>query len=889
MGRISSSGRLSTPSRLMKTGKLRGVESGKIGQYRSREDILKSQAEAREKAIRLKQLEQQKKELEAQRTEEAKYDKIYRIINKGSKFDRKPFAGYGMSSEQIKEVNLFREGIGEGNLKQRRTRYLQQKFPNLNQERISQMVSTGTSMERGASRKALVRRGETASTITKDMATGQVKKETIFTGERGGYTQTTKSYSLMKPVNLPKQQAKVEGGVKGDFYGKVFAKKDDQGMSIKPTEKVSTGGIYFRGGEAGLKEGEIGFLPSEDIVPQTASQKMFSILPKKTFGDYEKTGTALWLEDKGSKAQEWLGQKKENVTSKFIGSDYERQDFGSGLGYGFYKFRKGVIQTPFNLASMGVGLGTSPKKESKKLVGGIIDLPGQIIKDPIGTTAELGGSFLIQGSIFKFGSKVKAKAPTSTKILGAEQSLFGNKIRTDIVFESTTPKSWGRVDKSYGQARSFTDIKNLEGLQKGDSTIFGVVGKKKGSSIKVEKQFQAFEQSVGKENIIKSSKSFDAPFGKVIKQSEFKGFTQISSGRVAISKGRKFKDTSRGFEAGDIIQDKYLTWGKGATTKEGSAIVGRSASKTSNLLKQKPSSYEGFIYNLKKKGQGTDTFVSQGSGKKTPFSATFQDTGQINILGGATTEAVNLMKKTQGSKGFAVPTKTSSEYSQVQRMRQVQTQRPKQTQKEIIKTKQKLNLGLSQRESQFIKLKFNARQTQGQNQQFKQVSKLKQKQSQQIKQQPIQRSVLKSRSGRFVPMMKVPQVPKYRTRIFSKDNRYIPSTKPKKSQWDIFIRRGGKWKKVQRIKGTGRQATWMGQYITQEYLSRSFRIKKVGERDFSKLRMIGSEFRRPTKKKGKQDWYTAIEKKEYSLKDPFEKVGLLFARKKKSKKKQFLF
>lgn len=121
----------------------------------------------------------------------------------------------------------------------------------------------------------------------------------------------------------------------------------------------------------------------------------------------------------------------------------------------------------------------------------------------------------------------------------------------------------------------------------------------------------------------------------------------------------------------------------------------------------------------------------------------------------------------------------------------------------------------------------------------------------------------------------------------------------KKGQiWDIFVRKKvkGKYRFVyfKSTFGSIKRATNLGEIATEESLLRSFRVKRRGAKQFTKLKPIRNIFRRPKKKKGKtQDFFTMVEKSKYALDKPGEKYPLLtflrYSQKNTNNKNQFLF
>lgn len=191
-----------------------------------RQQVLKERAQKEQRRILEEQRKARQKEIQK---EQAKYDKIKSLIASAQSVDKgNAFWGYNRSKQEIQELNEFRKGIGEGTKKEKRAQYLIEKFPDIPEGTIRQIVEQGTvtNFSSGASRINLDK-GETRKITIRDTATGEIKREEVLKGVDGGYEKTTTKYTKeLSPTEQPAVKSKSKTGQ--DLYSFLESQKTPQ-------------------------------------------------------------------------------------------------------------------------------------------------------------------------------------------------------------------------------------------------------------------------------------------------------------------------------------------------------------------------------------------------------------------------------------------------------------------------------------------------------------------------------------------------------------------------------------------------------------------------------------------------------------------------------------
>jgi hypothetical protein len=104
--------------------------------------------------------------------------------------------------------------------------------------------------------------------------------------------------------------------------------------------------------------------------------------------------------------------------------EFERLEFGDPIGSFIGGAARGVIRSPFELASFGVGLATSPTKEFTETTSGFGAIPAQFKLAPYSTSGEIVGSFAGQSAILSgFGAGLRGFKTTFKEVKPTRQDL----------------------------------------------------------------------------------------------------------------------------------------------------------------------------------------------------------------------------------------------------------------------------------------------------------------------------------------------------------------------------------------------------------------------------------------------------------------------------------
>ena len=335
---------------------------------------------------------------------------------------------------------------------------------------------------------------------------------------------------------------------------------------------------------------------------------------------------------------------------------------------------------------------------------------------------------------------------TETKLLGVQQRVAviegKEKVITEAVFESRIKRLFGTTTE-IGRTKAVTYFKPFEKVQVGETTIFGVAGRKAVSLPSAEikvinlKQFQAFQKTISKPSIIKIEKQID--YLKVSK--EFEGFEQISWGKVAVAKKLYGKPSK-------IRKEYFAGFGKGFKADKQTYVFGESAIvKEGELLKVGKGKYEGLIFEKEALPKVYDVIGGKGLELKMPQISYPQE-----VLKSAEAFGVAVAPKIKPSVVKLTPIKTEAIIQ------------PSKMQVQELKTTFKPTIQMPS-EVQVTKIKI------------KQVSILKSElklmEVLKIKQVPMLKSKLKP-----MEVLKIKQVPMLKTKVLVKQKaktRYVQS------------------------------------------------------------------------------------------------------------------
>jgi len=128
--------------------------------------------------------------------------KINFLIDKASKADRgKMFVMWGESDADIKLLNAYREGVGTGTKKERRSRFLQQTYGSISAGAISQAVASGTVTDfgvRDSGNFGTLDVGEKTTVIIKDALTGKAKSVKTYEKTKFGNLSAKRQRDMIK-------------------------------------------------------------------------------------------------------------------------------------------------------------------------------------------------------------------------------------------------------------------------------------------------------------------------------------------------------------------------------------------------------------------------------------------------------------------------------------------------------------------------------------------------------------------------------------------------------------------------------------------------------------------------------------------------------------------
>ena len=390
-----------------------------------------------------------------------------------------------------------------------------------------------------------------------------------------------------------------------------------------------------------------------------------------------------------------IAQEKPVITIGGIGLLKGGAEFGTS-------FVKGFVESPFSLASFGLGLVTQPGEEISQMITGMGQLPTQLAERPVTTFGQLSGQIAGQSLMFKGLGKIKkSQVASEMKKLESQKFVFVGeeigKIEGGTIYKSLygreTPLVTQRVqvvsptfrigDKTISttgtRATSTITYKNPLTGSKTYTDTFSLGAKasiQKGGTISYGGEVSALPES------------FQTFLGKgYIKRTGAESFKKFPvSGAVTEQGGFSFVVST------EPSKVRVSLLGEG--TKVRSKITG------AGIIKSLPDTELG--------GAGGGATIISGGGKKTPFSTTFVEQARApSVFTGefvkqVAKESISVIKPVPKPFGFGTVGKTA-----ISTIIEKQTQEPKivSLPKQEIMTRNLMTTSLSSGQESVVKSK----------------------------------------------------------------------------------------------------------------------------------------------------------------------------------------